>query len=131
MRSSRWQSTVRSPSSTMMRLKAGCAGDSDDLCVDARVGEGVAMKAGSVVFAELADVAGAEAPGLAGDDGGGGLAAGQKRPGGILDLGAALGEGGKRDEGVGGVEPDADEINLWGWGHGVIVKGCWAGMKGA
>jgi hypothetical protein len=51
---------------------------------------------------------------LAGDDGGSGLTAGLKRARGVLNLGAALGEDGKGDDGVGGVETYADEINFLG-----------------
>ena len=44
---------------------------------DTGVGEGFAMEGGGEVVAEFADVAGAEAPVLAGDDGGGDLSAGK------------------------------------------------------
>jgi len=57
-------------------LQTACARDGDDLGVDTCVGEGFAVKAGAVVFAELADVARGQAPGLAGNDSGCGLTAG-------------------------------------------------------
>jgi hypothetical protein len=85
-----------------------------DSTILAGAGEGFAMEAGGIVFAELADVAGGEAPGGAGDDCGGGLAAGLEGACGVLDLGAALGEDGEVDERVGGVEAYADDVNLWG-----------------
>ena len=70
------------------------------------------MEGGGEIVAELADIAGAEAPVLAGDDGGGDLSAGKSADGGVLGLGAARGVGGERDDRVGGVETDADEVNL-------------------
>src|SRR5260370_1305934 len=81
---------------------AGGAGDGDDAGVDtgigAGVGEGFAVKGGGEVVAEFADVAGAEAPVLAGDDGGGDLSARKSADGGVFGLGAALGVGGERDD---------------------------------
>ena len=74
-------------------LGAGDAGDGDDAGFDAGVGEGFAMEGGGEVVAEFADVAGAETPVLAGDDGGGDLSAGESADGGVFGLGAAGGVG--------------------------------------
>ena len=94
-----------------------------DCSTNSGVGEGFAVEGGGEVVAELADVAGAEAPVLAGDDGGGDLSAGKNGGGGVLDLGAALGEPGERDDGIGGVEADADEVNLGDGVHLFDVNG--------
>ncbi len=93
----------------------GCAGDGDDAGVDTgsgRVVEGFAMEGGGEVVAELADVACAETPVLAGDYGGGDLSAGEGADGGVFGLGAAGGEFGEGDDGVGGVEAYADQVDL-------------------
>ena len=99
-------------------LGAGCSGDGDDTGFDAGVGEGLAMKGGGEIVAELADVAGLESPELAGDDSGGDLSAGENRGGGVLDLGAADGVFGEGNDGVGGVEAYAYEVDL---GRGLHV----------
>ncbi len=57
-------------------MQARSAGDGDDLSLGADAREGFFVQAGRIVVAELADVAGAEAPGLTGNDGCGYLAAG-------------------------------------------------------
>ena len=111
-------------------LQAAGAGDCDDLRIDAGACECAAMEAGCIVVTEFADIARGEPPCLAGDDGGGGLSAGLKRACGVFNLGAALGEDGKRDDSVGGVEADADEINFLRCSHRVIVAGCGAGVAG-
>src|SRR5258707_8282414 len=80
------------------------------------------MEGGGEVVAEFADVAGAKAPVLAGDDGGGDLSAGEGADGGVFGLGAARGVGGERDDGVGGVEAYADEVNLRRFRHGLTVN---------
>jgi hypothetical protein len=72
-----------------------------------------AMERGGVVVADFADVAGAQAPLLAGDHGGGDLAAGQNLGGAEFDFGATGGIVGDGDESVGGVEADADDVELW------------------
>src|SRR5271170_1625008 len=93
-------------------LGAGNSGSCDDVGFDAGVGEGFAMKCSGEVVAEFADVAGAESPLRAGNDRGGDLAAGEGADGGVFGFGAASGIGGERDDGVGGVEAYADEVNL-------------------
>ena len=100
-------------------LGAGAAGDCDELGLDAGVGEGFAVEGGGCVVAELADVAGGHAPVLTGDNGGCDLAAGEYGDGVVLDLGAAGRVVGEGDDGIGGVEPDADEVDLFG--HRVTV----------
>ncbi len=54
---------------------------------------------------------------LAGDYGGGYLSAGERADGGVFGLGAAGGVGGERDDRVGGVEANTDEVNLRGFRH--------------
>ena len=82
------------------------------------------MEGGGFVVAELADVARAESPGLAGEDGAGGLAAGKDGGVVVLDLGAAGGIGGEVDQRVRGVEAHADKVNQRRLGHGGIVMAC-------
>ncbi len=48
---------------------------------------------------------------LAGDDGGRDLSAGEGGDGGVFGFGAAGGVGFERDDGVGGVETYADEVD--------------------
>ena len=97
-------------------LGAGAFGDGDEAGLDAGAGEFAAMQAGGIVIAELADVAGAQAPLLAGYDGGCDLTAGEDGGGLVLDLGALLGVGREGDYGVGCIEPHADEVDEWGFG---------------
>lgn len=69
------------------------------------------MQARRIVVAKLADVAGSKAPGLAGDDGGGDLAAGLRGPIAVVDFRAGLGKSLERNQGVRGIQADADDIN--------------------
>ena len=101
-------------------LLAGAAGSGEEMGFDAEIGEFGAVQGGGEVVADFADVAGAESPGLAGDHGGGGLSAGENAGGAEFDLGAGCGIVVQRDEGVGSVEADADDVDR-GWilgGHG-------------
>ena len=50
-------------------LAGGAVGHGDNFGLDAGMGEGLVVKGGSNIVAERADVAGGEAPLLAGDDG--------------------------------------------------------------
>ena len=93
-------------------LGAGSSGNGDDVGLYTVVREGFAMEGGGEVVAEFADVAGAEMPVLAGDYGGGDLSAGEGADGGVFSFGAAGGEFGEGDDGIGGVEAYADEIDL-------------------
>jgi hypothetical protein len=102
-------------------LAGGAVGDGDDADLDAGVREGFAMEGGGDVIAEGADVASLEAPLLAGDDCGGDLPAGEDAGGTVLDLGAGLGEVGEGDDGVGGVEPNSDQVDLGKQRHGSSV----------
>ena len=88
--------------------------------------ECILVQAGRVVIAELADVAGAQAPGLAGHNGCGYLSAGLRRPLAIVDLGAGLGKSLERNQSIRGVQADADNINEIILGqliHRIIVMG--------
>ena len=98
-------------------LRAECIFNGDELGFDAGVCECLAMETGGIVVAKLADVAGAQSPGLAGDDGGGDLAAGLDGGVGVFGLGTAGGVGFERDERVRGVEADAYQVNFFGHGH--------------
>ena len=107
-------------------LRAGGAGDRDEASFDTGIGTGVgkgfAVEGGGEIVAEFADVAGAEAPVLAGDDGGSDLSAREGADGGIFGLGAASRVSGEGDDGVGGVEANADEVNLRGFCHVLTVN---------
>src|ERR1022692_166340 len=99
------------------RLRACSSRHGDELRFYAFAGEGLAMQPGAVVVAELAHVAGAHSPVLAGNDGAGGLTTGHDGRVTALDFGAARGEGFERDQGVCGVEPNAYQVNHRGLGH--------------
>jgi hypothetical protein len=100
-------------------LGAGGAGNGDDAGVDAgaSVREGFAVESGGEVVAEFADVTGAEAPVLAGNDRCGNLSAGEGADGGVFGLGAARGVGGERNYGVCCVEANADKVDLRHFRH--------------
>ncbi len=70
------------------RLRARRSGNRDELGLDSSGGEGSAMESRGVIVADLANIARAQAPLLAGDDRGGDLAAGQDFRIAVLDLGA-------------------------------------------
>jgi hypothetical protein len=93
-------------------LGAGSAGDGGDMGFYAGVGEGFVVQGCGSVVAEFADVARAQAPVLAGDDGGRDLSAGKDAGAGVFGLRASGGVGWERDNGIGSVEADADEVDL-------------------
>jgi len=92
-------------------LRTGALGDGDELGLDAGAGELAAVEIGGFVLAELADVSGAQSPVLAGYDRGGYLSAGEDGGGSIFDFGALRGVMRERDQGVGCVEPYADQVD--------------------
>jgi hypothetical protein len=98
-------------------LRADCAGHGDNASFDAGVREGFAMKSGGEVVAEFADVAGTQAPVLAGNDGGGDLSAGESADGGVFSLGTAGGVDGERNDRVCCVKSYADKVNLRHFRH--------------
>ena len=65
---------------------------------------------------------------LAGYDGGGDLSAGESADGGVFRFGATRGVGGERDDRVGGVEANADEVNLRGFCHLLNVNEIGSGL---
>ena len=71
-----------------------------------------AMDRGRAVIADLADVAGAQAPLLAGSDRGCDLAAGQDIGRTKFDFGSQRGIVRQPYQRVGGVQSDADQVNL-------------------
>ena len=73
-------------------LRAGRIGHGDQPRIYAGSREFAAMEIARIVIAELADVARVQAPRLAGDDGGRGLAAGHDAGVGVFGLGAAGGK---------------------------------------
>ena len=75
------------------RAGAGRGGDVDEVGFGAGAEKLLRVEAGCLVVAELADIAGAKTPRLAGDDGAGDLAAKHDVLSFVLDLGAALREG--------------------------------------
>ena len=89
------------------RLRAGRIGHGDQARVHSGARKFAAMEIATVVVTELADVARGEAPGLAGDDGGGGLAAGQDAGAGVFGLGAAGRKMRERNQRVNGIETHA------------------------
>jgi len=93
-------------------LLAGAAGSGEEVGFDAGASEFGAVERGGVVIADFADVTRAQAPVLAGDHGGGNLAAEQNLRGTKFDFGAAGRIVGDGDEGVGGVEADADDVEF-------------------
>ena len=76
-----------------------------------------AMQIRGTIVADLAYVAGAEAPLLAGNDRTRGLASREDLCRAKFNLGAAEGEVGQGDYGVCCVQPDADEVNLRRFRH--------------
>jgi len=103
-------------------LAAGAVWNGDDLGLDAGAGELFAMKRCGVVVAEAAYVSRLQAPLLAGDDGACDLAAGEDVRGAELNLGAGEGIAGEGDYCVRGIEPDADQVDLRQFRHGVNCK---------
>jgi len=98
-------------------LLAGAAGGGEEMGFDAPAVELGAMELGGVVVPDFADVTGAQTPVLAGNHGGGDLAAEQNLRGAKFDFGAAGRIVGDGDEGVGGVEADADDVEFGGVRH--------------
>jgi hypothetical protein len=103
------------------RARAGGAGNVDELAFDAGAMKLVCVQLGCRIVTELAHVAGGEAPGLAGDDGGRDLPTGADDFGLIFDFGTALGELRYVDDGVGGVQAHAHDVNLRRLRHVVIL----------
>jgi len=98
-------------------LLAGAAGGGEEVGFDAGTSKFGAMEYGGVVVTDFADVARAQTPLLAGDHGGGDLAAGQDLRGAKFDFGAAGGIVCDGNESVGGVEADADDVEHRGVRH--------------
>ena len=102
------------------RLLAGAIGRGEKMRFDAKTREFGGVQRGGAVSADFADVARAETPLLASNDGGGGLAAGENGGGTNFDFGAARGVVRDGNQCVGGVEADADEVDglgVRGGGH--------------
>jgi hypothetical protein len=81
------------------------------------------MEPGGAVIAQTADVSGAHAPSLTGNDSAGDLAARQHIGSAELNFGALDRVVRKRDNGIGGVQPNADKVNLRQILHIVTVNG--------
>ncbi len=93
-------------------LLAGAAWCREEMRFDAEARELGAVQGSGKVVTDLADVTGAQSPGLASDHGGGDLAAGENVGGAEFDLGAGGGVVVDGDECVGGVEADTDDVDL-------------------
>jgi hypothetical protein len=93
-------------------LVAGAARRCEEMRFDSGAFEGGTMDLRGVVIAKFANVTGAEAPGLASDDCAGDFPTRKNAGGFEFDFGAARGKLSERDEGVGGVEADADYVNV-------------------
>ncbi len=92
-------------------LLAGAAGRGEEMAFDAGFAELFAVECGRIVVAELADVAGTQAPGLAGDHGGSDLSPGEDGGGAELHFGAGGGVVRNGNQRVGGVESDAHNVH--------------------
>src|SRR6266481_1071411 len=99
------------------RLLAGTPGGREEMRRDAEPGKFRAVHRGSAVVAQFTDVTGTQSPLLASNHGGGDLAAGQDIRGSKFDLGPARGIVFDGNERVGGIESNADDVNLGGFGH--------------
>ena len=94
------------------RLRAGAAGDRNKLRLHACMGELAAMEFGGLVVAELADISCGQAPALTRDNSGCDLSTRKDADRTVFNLRAGRGKAGERDEGVGGVQSNSDQINL-------------------
>ena len=94
----------------------------DEVSLGAGPEKFLCVETGGIVVAELADITRAQTPCLAGDDGGGDLAAGHDGLGFVLNLGAALREGRYVDKGVGRVQTHTDEVGLRLFYHSFILS---------
>src|SRR5260370_30987855 len=98
-------------------LLAGTAGRREEMRFDAEARKFRAMELGGDVVPDLAHVVRAQAPLLTGNHCGGDLAAGQHLRGSKFDFGAARGIVRDGNQRVGGVEPDADHVQVGKIGH--------------
>ena len=105
------------------RLQAPGSGDGGDPRLHSSPGEGLVVQPGGIVVTQLADVACAHPPLLAGDHGRRDLAAGQHAGIAVLHLGTGSGIGVERDQRVGRVQSDADQIHFWQFLHHFTVNG--------
>ena len=99
------------------RLIAGTARRCKEVGFDAGAFECSAMDLRGVIVAEFADVASAKFPELAGDHGTGDFSSGKNGGGFEFDFGTARGIFVERDESVGSVEANADDVDLWSRAH--------------
>jgi hypothetical protein len=107
---------------------AQSARDFDQVDVDSGTAKFATVKFGGGVVADDSDIVGAEAPSLAGDEGGGDLAAREDLRAEHFDLGAEGGELGKSENSVGGVFADAEDVETRS-AHRVVVQGIGRGEK--
>ena len=94
-------------------LLAWAARRGEEMRLHAEAREFGAMQSSGVIVANFADVARAQPPGLAGDHGGGNLAAGEDVRRAEFDFGASGRELVNGNERVGCVEADTDDVNFW------------------
>ena len=105
------------------RLRAGASRSGNDLRLDPRARKFLAMQQGRVVLAELSHVARPHAPVLASHYGRRHLAAGQHRCGTVFNLGTTFRKCRERDERVGGVQSNADQLHLRRFSHIFTING--------
>jgi hypothetical protein len=101
-------------------LLAGAVWNGNEMSFHACAGKFGVMNGGGVVVADFADVASAQSPLLASDNGAGDLATGQDHGGANLDFGTTRGKVRDGNERVRGVESNAYEIDFFcvgGSGH--------------
>jgi hypothetical protein len=111
---------------------AGAAGDFDEMSFNFFTGELIAVQASCPVISDLADVARAQAPAMAGDRSAGGLSARQNPRRADLDLGIELGEERQPDDRVAAFRPSRRKSwqalvwRMWNFkGRAEICKGVW------
>ena len=98
-------------------MLAGASRGGDEMGLDAQAIEFGAVNGGGAVVADLAHIAGAQAPLLAGGDRGCDLAAGQDVGGAKFDFRSQRGIVRKTNQRVGGVQSDTDQVNFGRWIH--------------
>ncbi len=98
-------------------LLAGASRDGDEMGLDAEPIELRPVNRGGAVVADLADVAGAQTPLLAGGDGGCDLSARKDLGGTEFDFGSQRGIVGKTNQHVGSIQSDTDQVNFGQWIH--------------
>ena len=99
------------------RLLAGASRGGEQMGLDPQAFELGAVNCGGAVVADLADIAGAQTPLLAGGDRGCDLSARQDVGGTKFDFGSQRGIVRQTNQRVGSIQSDTDQVNLGRWIH--------------